>query len=259
MQLVDVPDELMRPDLVRRLPRRVSAKLDLACRTFKKCEVIGFAGYIEPFSAWLCRCKCGNLFLARTNHIKYFGCGRCNNRMMTGLSQSQLGRTWRAMMSRCYRPRDTSWQHYGGRGITVCERWRESLLAFIEDMGPKPAPNYSIDRIDNDGNYEPGNCRWATQTEQVKNQRRSRRCPVLRGPIPKNDQCGGWARLIECGGESRSIKSWAEFIGVSQQAIRLRLELCNKYDIPEREAVSTPAGQRMPSLPYVKRGRKKKL
>lgn len=81
--------------------------------------------------------------------------------------------TWLTMKKRCLYPKATGYHKYGGRGITVCQSWLESFENFLNDMGIKPSPSHSLDRINNDGNYEPSNCRWATPAEQSANTRRS--------------------------------------------------------------------------------------
>lgn len=82
-------------------------------------------------------------------------------------------RVWQAMLDRCRRPTSTVWNYYGGRGIAVCERWSE-FANFIADMGPKPTPQHTLDRVNNDGNYEPANCRWALREPQARNRRNVR-------------------------------------------------------------------------------------
>jgi hypothetical protein len=81
------------------------------------------------------------------------------------------------MLRRCHDPNHPQYADYGGRGIMICDRWQNDFWAYVNDIGPQPAEGMSVDRIDNDGNYEPGNCRWATPSQQSYNRRRSRRGP----------------------------------------------------------------------------------
>jgi hypothetical protein len=99
---------------------------------------------------------------------------------MTGTSEH---RAWLDMRKRCSNPRNKKFKHYGGRGIAVCERWTD-FANFYADMGPRPGPGHSLDRINNDGNYEPGNCRWATWSQQRRNQRELPRATCKRGRHP---------------------------------------------------------------------------
>lgn len=87
------------------------------------------------------------------------------------MTDASLYACWASMRQRCYNKNSTDYKHWGGRGITMCNRWRNSFTAFIEDMGPKPTQYHSLDRIDNEGNYKPSNCRWATDLQQARNTR----------------------------------------------------------------------------------------
>jgi hypothetical protein len=129
-----------------------------------------------------CLCVCGNIKNIRMNAFrtgKTKSCG-CQRKGITiesnkthGLSKSSEYRSWYAMKARCSNPNYKNYNYWGGRGIKVCDRWLNSFENFIEDMGKKPA-NTSLDRINNDGNYEPNNCRWATKTEQQNNRRNNK-------------------------------------------------------------------------------------
>jgi len=92
-----------------------------------------------------------------------------------GMSKHYLHNIWRKMKGRCFNPTDDAYSDYGGRGITVCERWL-TFENFYADMGERPGPDYSLDRINNDGNYEPENCRWATREQQMQNKRKKAVC-----------------------------------------------------------------------------------
>ena len=113
--------------------------------------------------------------------------------------------SWDNMLARCCNPKHPNYSNYGARGITVCEQWRNSFEAFLEDMGESLSPKHTIDRIDNNGNYEPGNCRWATRKEQCNNKRDN--------------------RLIEISGASKTLAQWAEWSGIRRGTLAARLDV----------------------------------
>lgn len=125
---------------------------------------------------------------------------------------------WQQMVNRCTHPNHSAYGLYGARGIKVCDRWRESFETFCEDMGPRPSLRHSIDRIDVNGNYEPGNCRWATPKEQGRNRRDN--------------------RVVSAFGREQCMSAWAEERGVANNLIKDRID---RLGWEPEKAISEPA------------------
>lgn len=156
--------------------RQHANETDLLGLRFGKLIVIKFFGKHTKRWSWLCRCDCGNEIVVHRDSLiagntKSCGCLLKETLIKHGMYKSPEFKTWIRIKSRCYDRNLPCYVNYGGRGIIVCNRWLESFNNFYEDMGNRPSSKHSIERKDNNGNYDPDNCKWATKTEQQRNQR----------------------------------------------------------------------------------------
>ncbi len=158
-------------------------------------------------AAWLCLCDCGKNKVIRGSSLisgktKTCGCSTTDAVTTHGMSKTRTYSTWRSMRERCLSETNKSFHRYGGRGITVCDRWVKNFKTFVLDMGEKPT-GMSLERINNDKGYSPDNCRWATKREQDRNKSTN--------------------RFIEHNGERLCVSDWAAKIGISHKTLHYRI------------------------------------
>jgi hypothetical protein len=186
--------------------------INLTGRTFERLTIVGYAGS----ASWVCKCDCGTTKIVKSRPMvaglsRSCGCLRSEQLIERNYSHGQSKRSentqeyqsWQAMKARCYGVNSRAYKRYGERGIEVCDRWRDNFSLFYLDMGAKPTSKHTLERIDNDGNYEPGNVRWATYTEQANNRRSN--------------------RLLEFDGRIQNVEMWAKELELNSANIRNRL------------------------------------
>lgn len=171
-----------------------------------------------------CRCECGSVAIVSrsnllTGHTRSCGCLRAQAIKSHGLSRSPEYAAWANIYNRCVNAKHPNWNNYGSRGVTLCDSWRGAggFAAFFAHIGPRPSRDYTVERIDNDKGYEPGNVRWATRREQMRNTRRNH-----------------W---IEIDGERKLISDWAKVKDIDATTICHRI----KRGMSQRDAVMAPA------------------
>lgn len=172
---------------------------DLSRRKFGRLKVVAYVGAAKGHQLWRCRCKCGRITVATCNnlmrlHTTSCGCHKAEV-VAAGARRRHSGShtpewvAWQHMKDRCCNPARRDYHNYGGRGIKVCERWLACFDNFIADMGKKPSPAHTLDRIDNNGDYAPENCRWATRHEQGINKRTTPRAAIDGVTKPVREWC----------------------------------------------------------------------
>lgn len=199
--------------------------IDLTGRKFERLTALRISGRDKRNQIlWECRCDCGNVKIIRggsltTGHAKSCGCFSVDSSRTRftkhGLSSDPTHKIWADMNGRCFNKNHHAYHNYGGRGITVCERWR-TFENFRSDMGDRPT-GLEIDRINNDGNYEPGNCRWATIKQQCNNTRCNHK--------------------ISYNGKTMNMVEWAELLKIPKSTLKNRI----RRGWPIERALTTPA------------------
>lgn len=194
------------------------ANRDLSGQRFERLTAIAATHHNGHSGYWICRCNCGNETIVRGDHLRSGRTRSCgclhseaaSQRLLArgpihvthGASDTRAYQTWLSMRQRCNNPNSRFFSYYGGRGIRICERW-SVFENFLADMG-QPGPGETLDRIDNHGDYEPANCRWATRQAQQNNRRVN--------------------RTITHEGQTRTISEWSRATGIHRNTITQRID-----------------------------------
>lgn len=186
--------------------------IDLTGFKFGRLLVISRVPSHSPHAVWNCRCDCGeekNVIGQNLRRNKQKSCGCLDRERKTTHGATQHGSvtkeymSWKAMIQRCTNPKRKGFEDYGGRGIKVCERWSVSFENFLEDMGKRPTDKHTIDREDVNGDYCPENCKWATMSEQIVNQRLRKDNTSGRKGVSWDKAKGKWYAYINMNKEKR--------------------------------------------------------
>jgi len=208
--------------------------INLTGQTFGRLVVLERANNAKgQHTQWKCLCACGNIVIVSSANLKVGNTKSCGclrkevssqKSFVHGMHKSPEYRTWERMKERCCNTNRPAYKYYGGRGISIYPKWKDSFIAFFNYIGPKPPGNYSIDRINTNGNYEPGNVRWATPKEQANNSRRN--------------------HLITINAHTLNIQQWADFVGIKPLIICTRIH----RGWPPEKAIFTPVKHQRSSL-----------
>ena len=212
--------------------------VDISNKKFGKLLAVKRCTNMSGKTAWECKCDCGNITFVTTsnltcNRIRSCGCLKIKQLLERSTTHNQrhtvLYSVWRGLRQRCNNPKHASYHNYGGRGITVCEEWDKSFQAFYDwsyangystENQKDEKLKLTIDRIDNNGNYEPSNCRWVDRKTQTRNMRTT--------------------RFITFNGQNKSVSEWCEIYGIKLQTFNTRIR--NGWSI--EEALTKPIGSR---------------
>lgn len=176
---------------------------------------------------WLCECECGQTTIVDGSRLVrglVRSCGCMMGHRTHGMSNTKIYKEWEGMKKRCYTPSEQSFRLYGGRGIEVCDKWRNDFRTFYDDVSTLAhfdEPGYSLDRINNSGNYEPGNVRWADKFTQANNKRSN--------------------VMITYNNETHTLAEWARIVGINWATLRDRI---NRYGWTVEDALTTPVKHR---------------
>jgi hypothetical protein len=199
--------------------------IDLTGKRFSRLLVLGRSHIQSHNVKWVCQCDCGNIkhiVGANLRSGKTASCGcwlnevRCTFNRKHGMSTSAEFKVWAGIKKRCLDTSAVGYHRYGGRGITMHPDWLNSFESFYSEMGPRPSPLHSVDRIDNGRGYEPGNCRWSTQSEQCNNKTNN--------------------VVLEFLGKRQTLAEWCRELGLHRCTVKNRLN----YGWPAERALSTP-------------------
>lgn len=188
--------------------------IDITGQRYGRLVAVRPVARVGEVRRWLFACDCGREVEAPVGRVRIGNtrsCGCLHSEAVAGRntthgkSRRAEYQAWCKMRERCEHPGSKDYRLYGQRGIRVCDRWQD-FASFIDDMGPRPSSEHSIDRVDSNGNYEPGNCRWATATEQARNTSRNR-----------------W---LEHDGRRMTLAEWGLETGIGPELIRARIDRC---------------------------------